>query len=145
MNVKESEKEAFRNYYYQQYGKEYDLKDPVFPLFYEVYKLQKRNQYQISTTEAAKAFARELQTEKFRFYAAALLVITLTVSTVCATYHFLSPAKAYSEFLENATVETTPDGRTKYIRLETTEKGKAVLGKHYLLKDNTAYIPISRD
>ncbi|MCC9138859.1 hypothetical protein ACFSKU_08965 [Pontibacter silvestris] len=49
------------------------------------------------------------------------------------------------EFLENATVETTPDGITKYIRLEKGVKGKSVVGKHFFLDGNKAYIPISHD
>lgn len=132
-------KKEFQDYYYQKYGEAYDLNDPAFPFFYEIYEASKQKGVIIRTAEAAQAYQAEKNRLRFIFTFAACAAVGL----ICITFYLTRPQNVYSSFIENSDIKYSPDGKTRYLKLQRSDDG-GVLGRNYIDQGDVILIPLSK-
>lgn len=137
--VDEKQKKEFQKYYYEKYGEAYDLNDPAFPVFYEIYETAKRKGVIIQTPEAAQAY----QAEKNKATLLSVICMAAAVGLICATYYLTRPDLVYSNFIENSEVKYSSDGKTRYLKLEKSEDG-GVIGRNFIEQENAILIPLTK-
>ena len=144
------DKERFLTEFKIKHGCELDKNDDVFfPLFLELEEINHNTRhpkkiYNFESPETARTYVYEKNKLHKFYFVIAMVVFALGVSLLCYSIYESRPHKTYENFIKNAEIKVSRDGRYEYIMLKDQNNIESLnLGFDYIKKDSLIFIIIN--